>query len=144
MPRLAARRPCCSGSSPATGWSLSPCRSPRLNDSEKRRARSSPRSPPPPRRQAVKAACRFFFRLILHDALNYISSAMRILLIEDDKEAAAYLMKALREAGHNPDHASDGDEGAAMAAEGAYEVLVVDRMLPKRDGLSVVEQMRAN
>jgi two-component system OmpR family response regulator len=67
---------------------------------------------------------------------------MRILIIEDDKEAAAYLMKALREAGHNPDHAGDGDSGAGMAADGAYDVLVVDRMLPKRDGLSIVEQLR--
>jgi two-component system OmpR family response regulator len=67
---------------------------------------------------------------------------MRILLIEDDKEAAAYLMKALREAGHNPEHASDGDTGAAMGADGSYDVLVVDRMLPKRDGLSIVEHLR--
>jgi two-component system OmpR family response regulator len=67
---------------------------------------------------------------------------MRILLIEDDKEAAAYLSKALREAGHVPDHAPDGDQGAAMAADGGYDVLVVDRMLPKRDGLSVIEELR--
>jgi two-component system OmpR family response regulator len=68
---------------------------------------------------------------------------MRILLIEDDKEDAAYLMKALREAGHNPDHAADGDSGAVMAGEGVYDVLVVDRMLPKRDGLSIVEGLRS-
>ena len=68
---------------------------------------------------------------------------MRILLIEDDKEAAAYLSKALREAGHVPDHAADGDEGAAMAADGGYDVLVVDRMLPKRDGLSVIAALRS-
>ena len=67
---------------------------------------------------------------------------MRILLIEDDKEAAAYLSKALREAGHVPDHAPDGDSGAAMAADGGYDVLVVDRMLPKRDGLSIIEELR--
>ncbi|HVY20496.1 MAG TPA: response regulator transcription factor [Bauldia sp.] len=67
---------------------------------------------------------------------------MRILLIEDDKEAAAYLSKALREAGHVPDHAPDGDQGASMAADGGYDVLVVDRMLPKRDGLSVIEDLR--
>ena len=67
---------------------------------------------------------------------------MRILLIEDDREAAAYLSKALREAGHVPDHAADGETGAAMAADGGYEVLVVDRMLPKRDGLSIVEELR--
>jgi len=68
---------------------------------------------------------------------------MRILLIEDDNEAAAYLAKALREAGHVPDLAHDGDSGAAMAADGGYDVLVVDRMLPKRDGLSVIEELRA-
>ncbi len=67
---------------------------------------------------------------------------MRILLIEDDREAAAYLAKALREAGHVADHAADGDTGAAMAADGGYEVLVVDRMLPRRDGLSIVEELR--
>jgi two-component system OmpR family response regulator len=67
---------------------------------------------------------------------------MRILLIEDDKEAAAYLCKALREAGHVPDHALDGDTGAAMAGEGGYDVLVVDRMLPRRDGLSIIEDLR--
>ena len=68
---------------------------------------------------------------------------MRILVIEDDKEASAYLCKALREAGHMADHAADGEEGASMAASGDYDVLVVDRMLPKRDGLSIVEEMRA-
>jgi two-component system OmpR family response regulator len=67
---------------------------------------------------------------------------MRILLIEDDREAAAYLSKALREAGHVADHAADGETGAAMAADGGYDVLVVDRMLPKRDGLSIVEELR--
>jgi two-component system OmpR family response regulator len=69
---------------------------------------------------------------------------MRILLIEDDKETAAYLSKALREAGHVPDHAADGDAGAAMAADGGYDVLVVDRMLPRRDGLGIVEELRGN
>jgi two-component system OmpR family response regulator len=67
---------------------------------------------------------------------------MRILLIEDDKEAAAYLVKALKEAGHVPDHAPDGEEGASLAGEGGYDVLVVDRMLPKRDGLSIIEDLR--
>jgi two-component system OmpR family response regulator len=67
---------------------------------------------------------------------------MRILLIEDDKEAAAYLCKALREAGHVPDHAADGDTGAIMAADGGYDVLVVDRMLPRREGLSIIEDLR--
>ncbi|KPL54547.1 response regulator transcription factor [Prosthecomicrobium hirschii] len=69
---------------------------------------------------------------------------MRILIIEDDREAAQYLLKALREAGHVPDHAADGDDGWHMASGGGYDVLVVDRMLPKRDGLSIVEALRAD
>ena len=67
---------------------------------------------------------------------------MRILIVEDDRETAAYLAKALREAGHVPDHAADGALGAEMALAGDYDVLIVDRMLPKRDGLTVVEDLR--
>lgn len=67
---------------------------------------------------------------------------MRILIVEDDKETAAYLAKALREAGHVPDHAADGALGAEMALAGDYDVLIVDRMLPKRDGLAIVEDLR--
>ena len=68
---------------------------------------------------------------------------MRILVIEDDAEVAAYLMKALREAGHVADHAGDGETGLVMAREGTYDVLVVDRMLPRRDGLKLIESLRA-
>ena len=67
---------------------------------------------------------------------------MRILVIEDDSEAAAYLIKALAEMGHVAEHASDGEAGAFMAEEGGFDVLIVDRMLPKRDGLSIIEDMR--
>ncbi len=69
---------------------------------------------------------------------------MRILIIEDDREAAAYLTKALTEAGHVADHAADGESGYAMARDNDYDVLVVDRMLPKRDGLSVIEELRSD
>lgn len=68
--------------------------------------------------------------------------AMRLLLIEDDRDAADYLRKAFREAGHVVDHAGDGEEGLALALDGRYDVLVVDRMLPLRDGLSVVSELR--
>lgn len=68
---------------------------------------------------------------------------MRILVIEDDQEAATYLTKALAEAGHVADQANDGDSGFNLAATGAYDVLVVDRMLPKRDGLSLIASLRA-
>jgi two-component system, OmpR family, response regulator len=69
-------------------------------------------------------------------------SIMRILIIEDDREAAAYLVKAFREAGHAADHAADGLEGYACASEGGYDVLIVDRMLPKLDGLSLIGGLR--
>ncbi len=68
---------------------------------------------------------------------------MRILIIEDDREAASYLVKAFREAGHVADHAADGEDGLAMASDGPYDVLIVDRMLPKKDGLSVIADLRA-
>ncbi len=68
---------------------------------------------------------------------------MRILLIEDDKETVRYLVKALAESGHTADSADDGEQGLALAREGLYDVLVVDRMLPERDGLSVVRALRA-
>jgi two-component system, OmpR family, response regulator len=69
---------------------------------------------------------------------------MRILVIEDDKEAAGYMLKGLSESGHVADHAADGEDGLAMASEGGYDVLIVDRMLPKMDGLSVVEKLRSD
>ncbi|MDB5558161.1 MAG: ompR [Enterovirga sp.] len=69
-------------------------------------------------------------------------SDMRILIIEDDREAREYLGKAFREAGHSPDSASDGLDGYALAREGNYDVLVVDRMLPKLDGLSLIRSLR--
>jgi two-component system, OmpR family, response regulator len=60
---------------------------------------------------------------------------MRILLIEDDQDAAAWLVKGLNEAGHVTDHAADGEDGLALARERRYDVMIVDRMLPKIDGL---------
>lgn len=68
---------------------------------------------------------------------------MRLLIIEDDRDAADYLVRAFRETGHVADHAADGEEGLAMALDGDYNVLIVDRMLPKRDGLSVIGELRA-
>ena len=67
---------------------------------------------------------------------------MRLLIIEDDREAAGWLVKGLKEAGHVADHAVDGEEGLQMARDGDYDVLVVDRMMPKMDGLSVVQTLR--
>jgi two-component system OmpR family response regulator len=69
---------------------------------------------------------------------------MRVLLIEDDQEAAQYLTKGLAESGHVVDHAADGPHGLVRATGEAYDVLIVDRMLPGLDGLSVIEALRKN
>ena len=74
--------------------------------------------------------------------LNPPESQMRLLIVEDDRESADYLAKAFREVGHIADLASDGEEGLALAESGDYDVLVIDRMLPKRDGLSVIGTLR--
>jgi two-component system, OmpR family, response regulator len=68
---------------------------------------------------------------------------MRVLVIEDDHETAQFLQRSLRESGHTADLAGDGESGLTLAREGRYDVLVVDRMLPRRDGLSVVQTLRA-
>jgi two-component system, OmpR family, response regulator len=70
-------------------------------------------------------------------------TSMRILVIEDDREAATYLLKGLTESGHVVDHAADGNDGLHMALSGHYDVLIVDRMLPARDGLSIIAALRA-
>lgn len=69
---------------------------------------------------------------------------MRVLIIEDDEEAASYMAKALREAGHTVDLAADGQTGLFMAASEPYQALVVDRMLPKVDGLTIVQSLRTS
>ena len=69
-------------------------------------------------------------------------STMRILIIEDDIEAAAYLSKALGEAGHVVNVAHDGLAGLGLAQDGGADVLIVDRMLPKLDGLSLISNLR--
>lgn len=67
---------------------------------------------------------------------------MRILIIEDDRETADYLRKGLAENGHVVDHAPTGPQGLAMALESIYDALIVDRMLPGLDGLSVIQALR--
>jgi len=67
---------------------------------------------------------------------------MRILVVEDDLEAQRYLVKGLREAGHVVDDASDGETGLTLAMSRNYEVAIIDRMLPKLDGIRLVEAMR--
>ncbi|VAV98092.1 response regulator in two-component regulatory system with PhoQ [hydrothermal vent metagenome] len=70
------------------------------------------------------------------------TSSMRILIIEDDLEAADWLSKGLQESGHIIDHASDGETGLALATSEQYDVLIIDRMLPKMDGLEIIRNIR--
>jgi two-component system, OmpR family, response regulator len=67
---------------------------------------------------------------------------VHVLLIEDDLEAARLLLKGLHENGYSVDHAADGREGLRRAAEGRFDLIVTDRMLPHLDGLAVIEQLR--
>jgi two-component system OmpR family response regulator len=67
---------------------------------------------------------------------------MRVLVIEDDRETAQFLQKSLKESGHAADLAGDGETGLSLAETAVYDVLIVDRMLPKLDGLSVVKTLR--
>ncbi len=67
---------------------------------------------------------------------------MRILVVEDDIEAQRYLVKGLREAGHVVDEAGDGETGLTLALSRVYDVTIIDRMLPKIDGLKLVATLR--
>ncbi len=67
---------------------------------------------------------------------------MRILVVEDDLEAQRYLVQGLKEAGHVVDEAADGDTGLTLALSRPYDIAIVDRMLPKMDGLKLVEEVR--
>ena len=67
-----------------------------------------------------------------------------MLVIEDDLEVASYIGQGLREAGHTSDHAADGKDGLFMAASETYDALIVDRMLPGLDGLSIIRTLRAS
>ena len=69
---------------------------------------------------------------------------MKLLLVEDDVQTATYIVRGLSEAGHTVDHASNGRDGLMLALGEAYDVAVLDRMVPHVDGLSIVRAMRAS
>ena len=68
---------------------------------------------------------------------------MKVLVVEDDRETAAYLAKALGESGYTVDRAADGRDGLFLATSGAYDAIILDRMLPGMDGLAVLGALRA-
>jgi two-component system OmpR family response regulator len=76
-------------------------------------------------------------------AIPASGSSMHILIVEDDQVARDYLAKALREVGHTVDVAADGLEGLHLASSIALDLVIVDRMLPKLDGLALVQSLRA-
>src|SRR5690242_15706018 len=68
---------------------------------------------------------------------------MRVLVVEDDAKIASFVVRGLKQAGYAVDHAPDGETGLALAEATDYDALVVDVMLPKLDGISVVKRVRA-
>jgi|UniRef100_A0A7V6A573 two-component system OmpR family response regulator len=67
---------------------------------------------------------------------------MRILVVEDDAKIASFVVKGLEQAGFVVDHAADGQDGLHLALTEAYDAAVVDLMLPRLDGLSLIEELR--
>jgi two-component system, OmpR family, response regulator len=68
---------------------------------------------------------------------------MRVLVIEDDAQTAAYMVKGLSEAGHTVDHAPSGRDGLFLGTSGDYDAMIIDRMLPGLDGIAVIQALRA-
>lgn len=67
---------------------------------------------------------------------------MRILLIEDDQAVADYIIKGLKQSGFNVDHADEGKQGLLLATAENYDVMIIDRMLPNVDGLTIIQTLR--
>ena len=67
---------------------------------------------------------------------------MRLLLVEDDTKIASFILKGLKSSGFAVDHAADGEDGLHMALTEPYDVAIIDVMLPKLDGLTLIEKMR--
>ena len=69
-------------------------------------------------------------------------STMHLLLIEDDLEAAEYLVKGLKDSGYTVTHSADGRDGLTKATQGSYDVIIADRQLPFMDGLAIISTLR--
>ena len=67
---------------------------------------------------------------------------MRILIVEDDSKIASFIMKGLKETGFAVDHADNGEDGLLLAKQGVYDAAVIDIMLPRMDGISLIEELR--
>src|SRR5205809_1349940 len=83
-----------------------------------------------------------FLRAFVVPAPSRYHGVVRALLVEDDPTIAEFVVRGLREAGYAVDHESDGEAGLTAATGQPYDVAIVDVMLPKRDGLSLIEELR--
>jgi two-component system OmpR family response regulator len=72
-----------------------------------------------------------------------VNGDMRILVVEDDKKIAAFVVNGLKQSGYAVDHAADGEEALGRAQTVAFDAAVVDIMLPRIDGLSLIQQLRS-
>jgi two-component system OmpR family response regulator len=72
-----------------------------------------------------------------------MNDEMRILVVEDDNKIASFVVKGLKQAGYAVDRAADGEEALVLAETTAYDAAVVDVMLPKLDGLSLIQRLRS-
>src|SRR6185436_10272496 len=70
--------------------------------------------------------------------------AMRILVVEDDKKIASFVVNGLKQSGYAVDHCADGEEALVLAETTPYDLTIVDLMLPKLDGLNLIQRLRAN
>lgn len=77
------------------------------------------------------------------ETASNMDESMRVLVVEDDKKIAAFILKGLREAGYAVDHSEDGEDALFMAQSTAYGVAIIDLMLPRVDGLTLIKRMRA-
>jgi two-component system, OmpR family, response regulator len=93
--------------------------------------------------EPVQIVSKFGAAGVVPAAAKEFAHSMRVLVIEDDAQTAAYMVKGLTESGHTVDHANNGRDGLFHATSGDYDVMVVDRMLPGLDGLAVIQAARA-
>src|SRR3954454_25314319 len=76
-------------------------------------------------------------------AISGVTIGSKILLVEDDRETAAYLAKGLAQEGHSVELATNGQDGLFRATDGSFDLVILDRMLPALDGVSVLKALRA-
>lgn len=72
-----------------------------------------------------------------------MNDTMRVLVVEDDEKIASFIVKGLKQSGYAVDHCADGEAALVRAQTASYDAAVVDLMLPKLDGLSLIQQLRA-